>query len=472
MRLGLRSKLFIALLVTASVAVAGTSIAARAAFLKGFVGYLNEQEMTRIHGILRALAQQYRANGSWRFLEDDPEAWFEILAPLDFGQDGPVEPWTDGMPELGDFPPPLPRDLTGLGIRLALLDAATHFVVGNPAIVGEAPRQAVQLDGKVIGWLAVLPFARLTAGAAEEFQHRQLVSTWIIGLVAVGLAAGIAVLLTDHLLEPIRRIGTATHRLAAGDYATRLKVFPPDEIGRLAADFNRMALVLEKNEAMRRAFMADVSHELRTPIAVLRAELEAIEDRVRVPTPEVLRSLQAEVQMLGRLINDLSDLSLADVGALTYHISGTDVAALLRQRLSAFRERYAERGIIMETSLPEDAVVIAADELRIQQLFNNLIENSLCYTHSGGRFRASCLARHDAVVIDFQDSAPAVPEELLPRLFERFYRVDPSRNRATGGAGLGLAIAKSIVEAHGGTIRARSSLLGGLRICICLPFAR
>jgi two-component system sensor histidine kinase BaeS len=435
-RLGLRSKLFVALLVTVILAVVATSVAVHIAFLRGFLGYLNEQEMTCVRAMLPAVTQAYRSNGGWGFT-------------------------------VTGFPPP-PR-LTGLATRLALLDARGHFVAGNPEIGANAQLQAVLLDGRVIGWLAVLPFDQLTAGAARAFQHRQLLSTWIIGGGAVGLAAAVAMILCYRLSKPLRRIAAATHRLAAGDYATRLEIRQGDEVGRLAADFNRMAVALETNETLRRAFMADLSHELRTPLAIVRAELEAIEDRVRDFTPETLQSLKSEVRLLGKLINDFYELSLADVGALTYRKSPTDVVALLRERLTAFQERYVEREIGVEASLATQALVINADPMRMQQLFNNLIENSLRYTHSGGRFHVSCRPEEQVVIIDLQDSAPAVSEASLPRLFERFFRDDPSRNRATGGAGLGLAIAKSIVAVHGGTIEARSSPLGGLWIHIALP---
>ena len=175
---------------------------------------------------------------------------------------------------------------------------------------------------------------------------------WIMGTGAVLVAALAASLLTRWLLRPVRHIAAATHRLAAGDYATRLKVPAQDEIGRLADDFNRLALVLEKTEQMRRAFMADMSHELRTPIAVLRGELEAIEDGVREPTVENIRSLQNEVATIGKLVNDLYQLSLADVGALTYCMTAVDIAGMLRARLPVFRERLNERHIVLESNLP------------------------------------------------------------------------------------------------------------------------
>jgi len=266
-----------------------------------------------------------------------------------------------------------------------------------------------------------------------------------------------------RLLAPVRRVAAATHRLAAGDYGERVAVDSRDEVGQLARDFNRLAHTLERNEQMRRAFMADVSHELRTPLSVLRGELEALEDG------ESLHSLQTEVAMLGQLVDDLYELSLADVGALTYRKSALDVAEQLRIAVAMFRERLAERRIDLELQLPERPLPVFADAGRLQQLFGNLLENSLRYTHAGGRLRIVAQEAAEAVSIDFLDSAPGVDERHLPRLFERFYRGEASRSRTSGGAGLGLAICLSIVEAHGGSLSARPSPLGGLWLNIALP---
>jgi len=216
--------------------------------------------------------------------------------------------------------------------------------------------------------------------------------------------------------------------------------------------------------------MADVSHELRTPIAVLRAGLEALEDGVRPLTREALASLHGEVTALGKLVEDLYQLSLADVGALTYRKERSDVADALEQAAEPFAARYAERRLCLEKQIPRGLMVLA-DVDRLSQAFRNLLENSARYTDAGGRVRVAARREGGRIAIDFEDSAPGVPGDALPRLFERFYRVEASRSRANGGAGLGLAIVRSVVEAHGGTIEAGASPLGGLRVTISLPEA-
>jgi len=423
--------------------------------------------------MLPLLAAAYQENGDWNFLREAPFAWLELVRGTPAGPRS-----RDGLWRFRGLPPfrgPFPiseSDLTGVNLRVTLLDAQHRFVIGNPQLSADVPTRPVIVNGKVVGWLAVLPFQRVTTGAASHLQDRQLVSVWIIGVGAVLLAALAAVLLTDRLLRPIRRITQATHRLAAGHYATRLRAASHDEIGRLAHDFNRLAFALERNERMRRAFMADVSHELRTPLTVLRGELEAFEDGVRILTPEGVKSLQTEVTTLSKLVNDLYELSLADIGALAYRMADVDIAAVLRLRLRGFHERLAERRISVESDVHEAQLIVSADATRIQQLVSNLMENSIRYTNAGGRWHVACHREGTRVLIDLQDSEPGVPAELLTRLFERFYRVDASRNRQSGGAGLGLAICKSIVEAHGGTITAQESPLGGLWIRVALPTAK
>lgn len=222
---------------------------------------------------------------------------------------------------------------------------------------------------------------------------------------------------------------------------------------------------------MRRDFMADISHELRTPLAVLRGELEAIQDGVRKFTPETVASLQAEVGTLTKLVDDLHQLSMSDEGALAYQKAPVDLIPLLEVAGGAFRERFASRGLKLQFSLP-DSITVFGDRDRLMQLFNNLLENSLRYTDSGGSLQISAGQRDKTVRLTFADSAPGVSDDQLQKLFERFYRTEGSRNRASGGSGLGLAICLNIVEAHNGRIIAAHSPFGGVSITVELPLER
>ncbi|WP_232219927.1 sensor histidine kinase efflux regulator BaeS [Pseudogulbenkiania sp. MAI-1] len=460
MKLGITSKLFFAILFCCVVVALAIGAASRLSFKQGFLDYVSQRDAQRLETLKSSLVEAYREEGSWAFLQGNERLWRRIVR---------AEARLERPPGRADHP------LGHHGFRLplpplTLLDEQGRVVAGAPNWPSDATRTALQLDGRPVGWLVSMPVSRLTNAADLRFQEGQLKAGWLFAVLGVLLAAAVAMLLARVMLVPVKRLAAALHQLAAGDYSTRVEASSRDELGRLGGDFNRLARVLENNERMRRHFMADISHELRTPLAVLRGELEAMEDGVRTPTPEALKSLQAEVSTLSKLVDDLYELSLADVGALSYHMEVFDPLEVLQQALGAFGERLQSREITVENRIPPAAGwMVEADPQRLLQLFNNLLENAVRYTDPGGKLRVGVNRDGDRLRVDFQDSEPAVPPEALPRLFERLYRVEGSRNRASGGAGLGLALCRSIVEAHGGEIEARPSPLGGLWISLTFP---
>ncbi len=462
MRFGITAKLFVTIVATSVLIAIAVGAAARFNFSRGFLGYLNDQGVERMEGLLPALASRYREHGSWAFIQDNPRAWFHLLRPA-----APESAEPPGrMSRMGTFPN---SDLTGFGLRLALLDQQHQWVVGNTDVGTDAIQRAVVVDGRAVGWLALIPIQRVTGAADLRFQEQQLTATWVIIGLAVLLAAGTAILLAHTLLSPIKRLAAATHQLAGGDYANRVAISSSDEIGGLAEDFNRLAHALERNERMRRAFMADISHELRTPLAVLRAELEALEDGVRPLDAEAVHGLQLGVETLNKLVDDVYALSLSDVGALTYRMAAVDLGSLLQELLRGFEDRYAEKRILVDIDIATPPPTVRGDRSRLRQLLSNLLENSVRHTADGGRLHVSCHSESATAVLDFQDSAPGVLEAELPRLFERFYRAEDANTSDARGAGLGLAICRNIAEAHNGAIEALPSALGGLRIVLRLP---
>lgn len=477
MRHSVTAKLFIAIFATSLLVAVAMGVASRISFTKGFVGYLNEQSEARLDDFMPDVVAAYKEHGSWEFLRDNPRTWFRLIRPqtrddalkADAGITGGAQPEPEQRPE---SPEPADVELIGLNLRVSVLDRDRKLVIGNPHMGPNAILRPIVVDGVTVGWLALLPFREATLAADVRFQQQQFRATWIVGGLAALVAALVAYGMARVFLAPVRRMARGAARLAAGDYSTRVRVSATDEIGALAEDFNHLAVTLEKNEHMRRAFMADVSHELRTPLAVLRGELEALEDGVRPLTPASIHSLQAEISLLSKLVSDLYDLSLSDAGALTYRKVLVDAGAVLRLALDTSRERLHQHGLQLVERLALCDLPVLADEGRLRQLFGNLIENSLRYTDKGGKVQVSARVEGSKVRIDFEDSAPGVSPELLPKLFERFYRVEASRNRASGGAGLGLAICRNIAEAHGGQLTASASSLGGLHMSIRLPLAR
>jgi two-component system sensor histidine kinase BaeS len=364
------------------------------------------------------------------------------------------------------------RDTPPEGPPVTLYDARHELVASTGQLPppGSAMRPVVY-SGKVVGWLAVNGPDTLSDAADIAFQAQQKRSTWQIAGVAVVLAALVALILARIVLAPVKRLMNATHRLAGGDYTTRVPAGRRDELGRLAGDFNVLADSLQKAERSRRDFIADISHELRTPLAVLRGELEAIEDGVHVFNRDSLTSLQTEVNMLNKLIEDLYELSLSDVGALSYRKAPTHVGQLARASIEAMRESFKAKRIALElTCTPEIADrTFAVDPARFVQLLKNLLLNSLRYTDPDGQVHVALSQSASGWQLDVQDSLPGVPEAALDHLFDRFYRVDESRSRQNGGAGLGLSLCHAIVTAHGGTIGATASPLGGVWITARFP---
>ncbi len=458
-RANIRLKLFYAMLALIVALIVAINGAGQYIFNRDFLGYLNEQAQQRMEDMVPRLEQAYREHGNWDFIRGKPRVWFELMKPAIVEHNGVAT--TRG-------PPMTPSDLTGATLRFSLLDAHRQLVIGYPDIGPDARLRPLLCDDVIVGWVAQTPFENVIGAIDLRFQQSQFAAQIIIAVVAVMLAAFLVVRISGVLTRPLTRVARATHQLASGDYAIRVEVESGDEVGMLAQDFNQLAMTLERNEKLRREFMADVSHELRTPLGILNGQLEALEDGVLQPDAQTLRSLKNEVAHLNKLVGDLYDLSLADAGALTYRHADIDLAPLLREAAVIYAERFSQRGMRLSITLP-DAMPVHADGARLQQLFNNLFENSLRYTDASGSLQvhAQLLQQHWHLV--FEDSAPGVPPEVMARLFERFFRVEASRNRASGGAGLGLAICRRIVDAHQGTIGASASPLGGLRMTVVLP---
>ncbi|WP_279050527.1 two-component system sensor histidine kinase BaeS [Cedecea davisae] len=451
-RSGITSKLFLAIFSTCLLLLAIMHWGVRLSFEHGFIDYIKRGNAQRLEMLSDALGEQYALHGDWKFLRHNDRFVFQILRS--FERDG----------DEGRGLPP-----HGWRTQFWVVDQNYRVLVGpreKPPMDGM--RKAINVDAKDVGWVIASPVERLTRSTDINFDRQQKRTSWIIVALSSLLAAAATFLLARGLLAPVKRLVEGTHKLAAGDFTARVDVSSGDELGRLAQDFNQLASTLEKNHTMRRAYMADISHELRTPLAVLRGELEAIQDGVRKFTPESVTSLQMEVATLTKLVDDLHQLSMSDEGALAYQKKSLDIITLIEVVAGAFRSRFDSRGLTIRLALPDSAMIFG-DGDRLMQLFNNLLENSLRYTDAGGQLVISGKVVNQQFVMNFDDSAPGVSDEQLKQLFDRFYRAEGSRNRASGGSGLGLSICQNIVTAHGGTLSADHSRLGGVSITVELP---
>jgi two-component system sensor histidine kinase BaeS len=303
-----------------------------------------------------------------------------------------------------------------------------------------------------------------------DFIQRQFRVFYIVGGVMLLLSAVVAVLLSKNLLGPVRRLADGTRNLAQRRFDTRIAVQSSDELGQLARDFNAMAEQLDNYEHRQKQWLSDISHELRTPLSVIIGEIEALQDGVRVADDRALASLYTEASHIRKIVSDLHDLSFAEAGAMSLNLQPIEPLTVLKEVATLFRDRGRSEGLdVVEAFASEAGLQIAGDRDRLRQVFTNICENAFQYTEKPGTLTIESESTGRAVRIVFEDTGPGVPPAVLPRLFDRLYRVDASRDRATGGSGLGLSICKGIIENHGGTIRAAAGRRGGLRIEIELP---
>jgi two-component system sensor histidine kinase BaeS len=482
MRFRLWHRLFVAFAALSVLALAGFAAWQQHGFRNGFLAYLDEVTLQRLQLATTRLSTAYRDNGSWDFLARDPRRFGELIEPRDpmrgeRGRDIPPPPdersRDDGNGPVDEPrpphrpPPPGPPDLMR---RLALLDASGRLVAGNPAVTADARALSIDLDGTRIGTLRMQRMPQISAALDLDFAREQTRSALVAALAVLIAAFALAFALARWLLAPVHALAAGTRALAAGDYARRIAAVRNDEFGALAADFNDLAASLEQHREARRQWGADIAHELRTPLSVLRGEIQALQDGVRAPTAPAFDSLYAECERLGSLIEDLYQLALADAGALDYRFEAIDLVELVQEAIDMQRNACADAGLVIEQALA-DLPPIRGDARRLAQLLDNLLANARRYTDAPGRVRIELgKAGHDARLV-VEDSPPGVPVAERPRVFDRLYRVERSRTRAAGGAGLGLAICRAIVDAHGGRIEAESSSLGGLRLVVHLPLA-
>jgi len=311
-----------------------------------------------------------------------------------------------------------------------------------------------------------LPYRSTVPAGQVVALARELVLPALGGFLG---ALALSLLLSRRIALPLHRLAAAARRFGGGDLSARVPVAGAGEIADLASEFNRMAEGLEQAQQQRQALVADVAHELRTPLTVLRGYLEALKDGVTPVDAETLAVIHGEAVQLGHLVDDLQDLAQADAAQLTLDARPCDLGELLRAVAAGFALQAAAKGVGVEVEAPDALPEVSADRRRVAQVIHNLLANALRYTPAGGHVRLSAVAVAAGVEVDVADTGIGIAAEHLPRVFERFYRVDPSRARDTGGTGLGLTIAKRIIDAHGGQIGVASTPGAGSRFWFILP---
>lgn len=396
------------------------------------------------------LVQHYQANGNWNGVE-------EVF-------------------ENGRFQAPEPYNHHA---ALVLVDVNGEVVFSqgdNQAINQSLQRDRgrgvpIIVDGNLVGWLRSVPLSQSPRPDSPEARFLADTTRAIlysaIGATVIALLLGI--LLARTLTRPIRELTLITRVLAKGDLGQQVSVRTRDELGELAASFNQMSAELARSSELRRQMTADIAHELRTPLSLILGYTESLSDGKLPSTQETFDIMHDEAQHLSRVIDDLRTLSLADAGELPLARRPVDPRTLLERAMSAHLPEAQQQGISMQIEAFSDLPQVEVDPGRMAQVLENLVNNALRYTPEGGRIVLSVEANASTIKLRVQDNGVGIAPEDLPYVFDRFYRSEKSRPRQGTESGLGLAIAKSIVEAHGGSLWVESALGEGTTFTIALP---
>lgn len=337
----------------------------------------------------------------------------------------------------------------------------------GPTYVSDVP---IIVNGQPVGTLKVTSYGPQGFWSPQDMAFRSALNRTLLytGLTAAGLALLLSLAITRKLSTPLLELTRAAQAMRRGDLSPRVRVRGSDELAQLGEAFNHLAESLTAQERLRKKLTADVAHELRTPLATMRSHLEAFQDGVWEPTPERLQTCHEEVMRLVRLVGDLEQLTAAESEALSLKKEKVDLRSLVTQIGSSYRPLFDSKKVSLEV-LPGRALQVLADRDKLSQVIVNLLANALKFTPEGGKVILVAEAQGDRARISVRDTGIGIPAADLPHIFERFYRGEKSRNRATGGAGIGLAIAKALTDAHGGRIEVRSEPGEGSEFIVSLP---
>ena len=380
-----------------------------------------------------------------------------------------------------DFRPPEPRprpefDRKKRPPKQPLDRVATVFSLNKEPIAGppnkfdESHIFPVKVDGETVAYLGILKMRYLMRNEFTEGfikgQANLIVATILIVLVFTILLTW---LVTKKMLSPLKVLNLATKRVAERDFDVDIGVNSKDEFEDLANNFKNMVATLKDYEVKQSRWISDISHELRTPLSVIIGSLEAIQDGVRQPDKSTMNGIYQNGIRMKKLVNELHDITLAESGAMNMQKVKVDIVHELSVLVDFYSVRFAEFKTEIHFDSKQSSIFVSADLTRINQVFINILENIVKYAEKPGEVFVTCKEVLGDIAINFEDTGPGVADEHLPHLFDRLYRVDPSRNRVTGGSGLGLSICRFIIENHDGEISAYRSEKGGLGIEIKLP---
>lgn len=429
-------------------AAAITAILVNLAFGDRFTAYLQDQRHVRQEQLVAALTESYERLGRW-----DP-ADLQGLASLALMDGGTVR--------LEDPSGRTVWEPTATGSGAGMAQMHRQMMGGGP--LGPAQRLEIVVGGSVVGTV-IVRFPE-PGGLPQDLSFRDSVNRLLLlgGVVAGLLALVLGIVLARRATAPAKELTETARALAAGDRSQRVSHEADDELGQMAKAFNAMADTIEEEDRLRRAFASDIAHELRTPLAIIRSQIEAMQDGVVTSSGDSLGSLHEEVLRLSRLVADLETLASAEAAGFSLEPRRVRLDELVTASATEFAGPYESAGVALRTELsPVEATV---DPTRIHQVLSNLLSNALKFTHAGGRVRVELVQENGQAVLSVADDGPGIAADELPHIFERFFRGRSARAR---GSGIGLTVVRELVRAHGGEIEVSSQTDRGSTFTVRLP---
>lgn len=467
MFLSLRWRLLFMSLAVALIAVACVGLLSKNFTQMNFRTFLTKSKEADLKQFEDVLLESYRQNGGWKeaqnvleritqttesqlILVDDQNRIIAASPPRLLTTDIKISPqhqleWTREENN--------GSEITATNV---VLNNLTHVTLKDPTGTPIATLYTAQL----------LQTTKVrNEGTFESALNRTLI---LAALFSAILAMLVAVILSRRIIRPLEKLTKAVRLMESGDFSQRVTVASKDEIGELARAFNLMTESLVRAERLRRNLVSDVAHELRTPLTNIRCHIETIQDGLAQPTPEMIDSLHEEAMLLNRLVDDLQDLALAESGQLNLKLERVSVKEMIDSALKAAQPQNSKK-LSIETEIQPDCSDPVVDIKRIGQVWRNILNNAILHTPVTGRITIRAAQKDSQIEFVVEDTGSGIAEKDLPYVFERFYRSDASRDRATGGIGLGLAIVRQIVSAHGGQARIESRIDEGTKFYFTLP---
>ena len=451
-------KLALGLITVAVAAIVVAYLLVNFAVDLRFQGYITDRERAFYRRMGQSLAQAYLDNGGWSESFSDSLPHFAMMSGVSIqvvDAGGRVIADTSDNQESGT----MTEHMTKL--------------LGEGGLVTELLRERVEIPivahGRLVGTVYVTPLIK-SGQFSEDKKFRQSINSSLLfgGLLAALVALALSFLISTRLTRPLTEMTAAAKKMESGDLSRRIDVRSRDEIGQLGEAFNHMSMALQRQERLRKNLTADVAHELRTPLATIRGHIEAFQDGVIEPSQKNLASIHEEILRLGRLVDDLGKLAQAESGKLALNKRRTDLTSLTTKAALGLQPLFESRGVKLDIRT-NGRIEGDYDEDKIKQVLVNLLVNAVKFTPAGGTVTIGVASDAEMAVISVSDTGIGIDSKSLPYVFERFYRVEKSRNRATGGSGIGLTIAKKLIELHGGQVDVTSKPKKGTTFTVKLP---